>query len=216
VHFGVHCLLATKCISKLTRVQPPSAFSEFIHSWPLSASLHSLDDGLLVNLLRHKMTVWWNGCDPMPSGGNMLAIGVLAPGGSEEGEKVWKGTQPWGTTQIGWIYQRSAIVWEEPHIFAVCMKAQQECGGRRSRNDIVYISYIEIMSIYPGYLKYNLLITQSAPLRSIYSLALSRSRLSLLNWMVAVVRNEFSCHNGLQVHLFVLLIGDSSCSSDYT
>jgi len=38
----------------------------------------------------------------------------------------------------------------------------------------------------------------------------------LPNWMAAVVRNGLSCHDRLQVHLEVLSIGVSRCSSDYT
>jgi len=41
------------------------------------------------------------------SKGNLWASAVLAWGALEEGERKWQGTQPWGTTQIAWIYEIS-------------------------------------------------------------------------------------------------------------
>jgi len=154
--------MASKCSSKLARWRPPSASpnslgyslqvylqtclittSKFARSWSLGASTHSLDHGLQVHLQNHSITFFK--C--------IFKLAWLRPRSASlsslEGERIWRDSQAWWTTQIAWIYE-----------------ARQECMRPRAGKDRVCISYNEMMSIYPRVPK-------------IYCLSLSPSPLSL-------------------------------------
>ena len=64
VHLQTRSVTVSQCISTLDWSQPPRASSEFTQSRPRSASPHSLDHGLPVNLPTQsikacKFTQWW-------------------------------------------------------------------------------------------------------------------------------------------------------------
>jgi len=113
-----------------------------------SASRHLLSHGLWVYLYGYSSTMWWKrGCrrptahhlhsaaPPMASDGNSSERAVLVQAVWEEGERIWRDTRPWWTTQIVWIYECLARVCVEPHKSGGSMKARQECKGPRAGTD---------------------------------------------------------------------------------
>ena len=98
LHLQTRSITASKCISKLDRLQPRSASSSSLNHgvvkrWSLkadspSSTLRRTSHGIRREFMRKS---------------------------KKEGERIWRDTRPWWTTQMPWIYEWLARVHEDQH-----------------------------------------------------------------------------------------------------
>jgi len=145
VYLQTRTITDSKCISKLTRSRPPSASPNSLdYTLQVYLQTRSITASECISKF-HSNTVWWNGgarrktahhqhsaAPRTVSEWNSWEKAALARGPYEEGERIWRDTRPWWTTQIAWINE-----------------ARQECMRLKAGKDRVCISYNEMMSIYP-------------------------------------------------------------------
>jgi len=129
---------------------------------------------------------------------------------------IGRGTLPWGTTHLAWIYEVSARACEKPHKLCVSMKPQQEWVGPRSEKVRLCIWHNELMSTYSQLHGPSTVSLYLCALTAFLYYHMPPTKYPLSNWMTVELRNRFSCHNGLNVHLYILAISVSRCFSDYT
>jgi hypothetical protein len=103
VHLRMHSIKASKCISKLARLCPPSVHHHGLQ-W-ISKLAQSLPQSTSLCLLDHSVVTRWSykkasptATPHMASNGSAWDSLVLDPAASEEGGRIWRDIRPWWTT----------------------------------------------------------------------------------------------------------------------
>ena len=232
VHLHTRSITASKGISKLDQLRPPSAqdhghqvhvltcpitasecIAKLVKVRPPSVSANTLNHGLEVHLQSDSITAseyisqftrsWY--AETVELAGRPPVINIpphLAGHPTEILEK-----------ERLWLEERrKRVKWydeipghDDSHKLRRSMNPWQECG-RNHRN---WVDLWKLGKISPSPLSPHLRM----PPLFLY-LCMPPTGFPLSYWMAVVVRNRFSRHQGLQVHPYVLSIGISRCSSN--